>query len=361
MTKPDTEWKSCKRQGQSKAKDQISQSQSQLNKSTVKTKAVIEEYYLAVWDCGVNKSPGPDGFTFEFFRKFWKVIGPDFCEAVEHFFKQGSFFKGCNSSFIALIPKVLDAKFVNDYRPISLIGCIYKVVTKILASRLAMVIAGLVSNTQSAFVAGRQMLDGPFILNEVLDWCKRKKKKALFFKVDFAKAYDSVRWDFLLDVLEAFGFECLSHLDLISFLTKCLIGVEGSSTLSICRVVKAVDEDVFERHAQLRALWLYLIFVFCGVTLFLDRVNVNSVKGASMLEKKNAWIAWDKVLAREERVRSSWDKIDSHSVRKVSMYGVRFCRKCPKCLSRSGFDFSYIFALRRSGMVNILVFGKRLG
>ncbi|GJZ97705.1 RNA-directed DNA polymerase, eukaryota [Tanacetum coccineum] len=69
-----------------------------------------------------------------------------------------------------------------------------------------MVIAGLVSNTQSAFVAGRQILDGPFILNEVLDWCKRKKKKALFFKVDFAKAYDSVRWDFLLDVLEAFGF-----------------------------------------------------------------------------------------------------------------------------------------------------------
>ncbi|GKF73405.1 hypothetical protein Tco_0219737, partial [Tanacetum coccineum] len=106
-----------------------------------------DEIRLAVWDCGVNKSPGPDGFTFEFFRKFWKVIGPDFCEAVEHFFKQGSFSKGCNSSFIALIPKVLDAKFVNDYRPISLIGCIYKVVTKILASRLAMVIAGLVSNT----------------------------------------------------------------------------------------------------------------------------------------------------------------------------------------------------------------------
>ncbi|GKF06047.1 hypothetical protein Tco_0036715, partial [Tanacetum coccineum] len=131
-----------------------------------------DEIRLAVWDCGVNKSPGPDGFTFEFFRKFWKVIGPDFCEAVEHFFKQGSFSKGCNSSFIALIPKVLDAKFVNDYHPISLIGCIYKVVTKILASRLAM-------------VTGSHVLNGPFILNEVLDWCKRKKKKALFFKVDF--------------------------------------------------------------------------------------------------------------------------------------------------------------------------------
>ncbi|GJS28073.1 RNA-directed DNA polymerase, eukaryota [Tanacetum coccineum] len=165
-----------------------------------------EEIRRAVWDCGENKYPGPDGFTFEFFRKYWNCIGPDFCVAVEHFFVNGSFSKGCNSSFVALIPKVTDAKFVNDYRPISLIGSVYKVVTKIMATRLAMVIESIVSDTQSAFVAKRQILDGPFILNEVLHWCKRKNKKVMFFKVDFAKAYDSVRWDFLIDVLEAFGF-----------------------------------------------------------------------------------------------------------------------------------------------------------
>ncbi|GJU00257.1 putative reverse transcriptase domain-containing protein [Tanacetum coccineum] len=85
-------------------------------------------------------------------------------------------------------------------------GCVYKVVTKILANRLALVISDLVSDTQSAFIAGRQILDGPFILDEILKWCKRKKNKAMFFKVDFAKAYDSVRWDYLIDVLEAFGF-----------------------------------------------------------------------------------------------------------------------------------------------------------
>ncbi|GJY88352.1 RNA-directed DNA polymerase, eukaryota, partial [Tanacetum coccineum] len=130
----------------------------------------------AVWNCGENKSPGPDGYT------------------------------GCNSSFIALIPKVNDAKFVNDFRPISLIGCVYKVITKVLANRLATVISDLVSETQSAFVANKQILDGPFILNEVLNWCKRKRKQAMFFKVDFAKAYDSVRWDYLLDILQAFGF-----------------------------------------------------------------------------------------------------------------------------------------------------------
>nr|GEW06018.1 RNA-directed DNA polymerase, eukaryota [Tanacetum cinerariifolium] len=61
--------------------------------------------------------------------------------------------------------------------------------------------------SQLAIRAGRHILDGPFILDEVLQWCKRKKKHAMFFKVDFAKAYDLVRWDYLLDILVAFGFD----------------------------------------------------------------------------------------------------------------------------------------------------------
>nr|GEW31449.1 RNA-directed DNA polymerase, eukaryota [Tanacetum cinerariifolium] len=138
-----------------------------------------DEIRLAVWNCGENKSLGLDGYTFEFFRKYWNIVGPDFCEAVVYFSETGLFFKGCNSSFVALIPKVADAKFVNDFRPISLIGSVYKVVTKILANRLALVIADLVSDTQSVFVANRQILDGPFILNEILHWCKRKKKQAM--------------------------------------------------------------------------------------------------------------------------------------------------------------------------------------
>ncbi|GJQ99376.1 RNA-directed DNA polymerase, eukaryota [Tanacetum coccineum] len=165
-----------------------------------------DEIKAAVWACGENKSPGPDGYTFEFFRQYWDIIGSDFCAAVDWFFVSGTLPRGCNSSFIALIPKVTDAKFVTDFRPISLIGSVYKVITKILANRLSTVISDLVSNTQSAFVKDRQILDGPFILNEALAWCKRKKSQALIFKVDFAKAYDSVRWDFLLDVLQAYGF-----------------------------------------------------------------------------------------------------------------------------------------------------------
>ncbi|GJY26291.1 RNA-directed DNA polymerase, eukaryota [Tanacetum coccineum] len=165
-----------------------------------------DEVRNAVWGCGENKSPGPDGFTFEFFRKFWDTLGSDFCAAVKWFFDHSSFSRGCNSSFIALIPKNHDPKFVNDYRPISLIGSLYKVVTKILATRLSSIISGLISDVQTAFLPNRQILDGPFIINELLSWCKHKKQQAMVFKVDFAKAYDSIRWDFLEDVLRAFGF-----------------------------------------------------------------------------------------------------------------------------------------------------------
>ncbi|GKA61859.1 RNA-directed DNA polymerase, eukaryota, partial [Tanacetum coccineum] len=80
------------------------------------------EVKAAVWDCGINKSPGPDGFTFEFFRRYWAFIDQDVFDAVKTFFLDGLFPRGCNSSFIALIPKILDAKLVKDFRPISLIG-----------------------------------------------------------------------------------------------------------------------------------------------------------------------------------------------------------------------------------------------
>nr|GEZ52252.1 putative RNA-directed DNA polymerase, eukaryota, reverse transcriptase zinc-binding domain protein [Tanacetum cinerariifolium] len=107
-----------------------------------------EEIKMAVWDCGIDKALGPDGFTFEI---------P----------------KGGTSSFITLIPKVPNANMVKDFIPISLIGSFYKVIAKVLTNRL-------VTN---------------------------KKKQSMIFKVDFEKAYDSVIWDFIDDILRRFGFE----------------------------------------------------------------------------------------------------------------------------------------------------------
>nr|GEW42979.1 RNA-directed DNA polymerase, eukaryota [Tanacetum cinerariifolium] len=152
-----------------------------------------KEIKRAMWDCGTDKAPGPDGLTFGFYRYFWYLIDNDVYNVVNYFFMHGEIPKGCNSSFIALIPKILDANLVKDFRPISLIGSLYKIIAKILANRLVGVLGDIVNEVQSTLIADRQILDGPFILDELIQWCKRKKKQFLVFKVDFEKAYDSVR------------------------------------------------------------------------------------------------------------------------------------------------------------------------
>nr|GEY01154.1 RNA-directed DNA polymerase, eukaryota [Tanacetum cinerariifolium] len=201
-------------------------------KEDLERKITKKEVKRAVWDCGVDKSPGPDGFSFSIYRHFWTTNEHDAFEAVDYFFMHGDMLNGCNSNFIALIPKILDANMVKDFRPISLIGSLYKITAKILANRLVGVLDDLVNEVQSAFVTDRQILDGPFILNEVLQWCRRKKKNTLIFKVYFEKAYDSVRWDFLDDVLNKFGFGEKWRTWIKSFLRSYMgsILVNGSPT-----------------------------------------------------------------------------------------------------------------------------------
>nr|GEZ40436.1 putative RNA-directed DNA polymerase, eukaryota, reverse transcriptase zinc-binding domain protein [Tanacetum cinerariifolium] len=126
----------------------------------------LEEIKKAVWECGTNKSPGPDGFSFDFIRKYGKIIQHDVVNAVKEFFSSSKFPPGSNSSFITLIPKSVDAKMVKDFRPISLIGSFYK----ILSNRLCTVMPNLISDVQTAFISKRQILDGPFIPNEFISW-----------------------------------------------------------------------------------------------------------------------------------------------------------------------------------------------
>ena len=65
-----------------------------------------EEIKQAVWDCGVDRAPGPDEFTFEFFKKIWSTVEDDLVRLVCDFFESSTIPKGCNRSFIALIPKI---------------------------------------------------------------------------------------------------------------------------------------------------------------------------------------------------------------------------------------------------------------
>ncbi|GJT39893.1 RNA-directed DNA polymerase, eukaryota [Tanacetum coccineum] len=100
----------------------------------------------------------------------------------------------------------LDSFTLEFFKKFCLIGCQYKIIGKILANRLSLVIDDIINPEQSAFIKGRQIMDGPLILNEVISWCKSKKVQSLLFKVDFQKAFDSVRWDHIDDILDKLCF-----------------------------------------------------------------------------------------------------------------------------------------------------------
>lgn len=108
------------------------------------------------------------------------------------FHRNGKLSKGVNYTFIALIPKVNSLQRFNDFRPISMVGYMYKVLAKVLVNRLRAVMGSVVSDSQSAFVKGKQILDGILIANEAVDEARHLKKELILFKVDFEKAYDSV-------------------------------------------------------------------------------------------------------------------------------------------------------------------------
>lgn len=157
----------------------------------------MEEIQKAVWECDSDKSPGPDGMNFGFVKQFWEVMQVDFLNCFAHFHATGRLVKGGNSSFIVFVPKKDNPQRVEEYRPISLIGCVYKILAKVLCNRLRLVLDPLISNNQSTFIQVRHILDSILVANEVAAELKDKRTRAFMFKVDFEKDYDSVRWDYI--------------------------------------------------------------------------------------------------------------------------------------------------------------------
>lgn len=135
----------------------------------------IKEIEEAVWGCESNKCPGPDGYNFAFIKKIWYIIKEDFCKMLNEFHSHGKLPRGSNASFLTLIPKVDSPLNLGDFRPISLLGCGYKILSKILAARLGKVMRSIISECQSAFLQGGNILDGVVIVNELIDYAKKRR------------------------------------------------------------------------------------------------------------------------------------------------------------------------------------------
>ena len=111
----------------------------------------------------------------------------------KEFFEHSRFVKSLNATFLVLVPKRRTVEDLQDLRPISLVGGVYKILTKVLANRIKRVMGLIISQSQNAFVEGRQILDAVLIANEAVDSILRRKENGLLCKLDIEKAYDHIR------------------------------------------------------------------------------------------------------------------------------------------------------------------------
>lgn len=154
-----------------------------------------------------DRAPGPDGFTGHFLKVCWDIIKPDFYKLCQDFWEGKISLECLNNSLITLVPKKLNPERVNDFRPISLLNCVLKVITKILAERLQRWILKLVHRNQYGFIKTRTIQDCLGWAFEYIHQCKTSGNEIVILKLDFEKAFDTMAHPFILNMLEAKGFD----------------------------------------------------------------------------------------------------------------------------------------------------------
>ena len=141
-----------------------------------------------------------------FLKNVKSVVEVDVMAVFKHFHKYSMFERSLDASFLSLIPKKNNAIDIKDFRPISLVGSVYKLLSKVLTNRLRVVLDSLISESQNSFISGRQILDSVLIANECLDSRLKSHIPGVVCKLDIEKAYDYVNWDALFYLLGRMGF-----------------------------------------------------------------------------------------------------------------------------------------------------------
>ncbi|KAG6466433.1 hypothetical protein ZIOFF_075771 [Zingiber officinale] len=126
-----------------------------------------EEVKQVVWSMCQDSAAGPDGFSVAFYRACWEIVGEDVLQAVLDFFRGAELPRGMASTTIVLIPKVDSAQRWRDFRPISLCNVSYKIISKLMAQRMASVLGKVISPAQSDFVPGRLISDNILMAQEL--------------------------------------------------------------------------------------------------------------------------------------------------------------------------------------------------
>ncbi|GJQ95931.1 RNA-directed DNA polymerase, eukaryota, reverse transcriptase zinc-binding domain protein [Tanacetum coccineum] len=266
-------------------------------------KITDKEIKEAMFGNGNDKAPGPDGFTAICFKKSWDIMGMDVCGAVKEIFNSNKLLGKINATLITLVPKIHQPNKVSDYRPVACCNVIYKCISKIITKRLQGCLDKLVSINQSAFVPGRLIQDNALITQELLKGYNRKSgPRRCALKIDIAKAYDIVNWDFLKQILTYFGF----HEKIIGWIMTCVT----SATFTVC--VNGGKYGYFKNRRGLRqgeptliTSVLASIHIYRASVFLIPKTTVKDIEKALKgflwchgdLKKGAAKVAWKLICA----------------------------------------------------------------
>ena len=166
-----------------------------------------EEIKTEIFSLPKNKAPGPDGFPAEFYWEAWSIVGEDTIQAIKEFFFSRRMLPKFNATSICLIPKITGANSLGQFRPISLCSTVYKVISRLLKKRIQGIIPETVQLNQVGFVKGRLLCENVLLASELVSgFHKPALVERGCLKIDLSKAYDSVHWSFLFNILEALDF-----------------------------------------------------------------------------------------------------------------------------------------------------------
>lgn len=182
-------------------------------------KPITEEELLeTIKNFKKEKSPGPDGWPIEFFSHFYELFKNDMLRMVEASRISGNVNSALSATFLVLIPKKDKSSSFLDYRPIALCNSLYKIISKIIADRMKVVLNSFISKEHHAFLKDRLILDAIAMTQECLFTINSKNIDAAALKIDLKKAFDSVDWGFLRILVAKIGL----RLQGINWIMACI-------------------------------------------------------------------------------------------------------------------------------------------
>ena len=167
----------------------------------------VEEVKEAMNQLPPGKAPGIDSIPAEFYQELWDDIGEDIFNFVSESIDQACINEDLNVSKIALLPKTEDRSRIRNFRPISLLNTLYKLLAKVYANHMKPLLHHWILPSQTGFVPNRCILDNVFLAFESIEWALESHQDLSMLLLDFEKAYDRVSWIFLQQAMERMGFE----------------------------------------------------------------------------------------------------------------------------------------------------------